>query len=149
MQKDNRAVNRFVVNIFSHYIILDYQLLRPSRRPLWQRLCSEMYWPAIHIPEAFGGLGLGFVELSILLEQMGRRLLCSPFCTGNAQGTAPAHLTSKVFVHACCSVQGLGPAVDGYPGCQFLSISTFLVSRRQIMPTIKLTPVITTGYHSP
>jgi alkylation response protein AidB-like acyl-CoA dehydrogenase len=46
---------------------------------LWRRLCSEMYWPAIHIPEAFGGLGLGFVELSILLEQMGRRLLCSPF----------------------------------------------------------------------
>ncbi|WP_336335116.1 acyl-CoA dehydrogenase family protein [Pseudomonas putida] len=46
---------------------------------LWQRLCSEMYWPAIHIPEAYGGLGLGFVELTILLEQMGRRLLCSPF----------------------------------------------------------------------
>ncbi|RKS24396.1 alkylation response protein AidB-like acyl-CoA dehydrogenase [Pseudomonas sp. WPR_5_2] len=46
---------------------------------LWQRLCREMYWPAIHIPEAYGGLGLGFVELAILLEQMGRRLLCSPF----------------------------------------------------------------------
>jgi alkylation response protein AidB-like acyl-CoA dehydrogenase len=38
-----------------------------------------MCWPAIHIPEAYGGLGLGFVELAILLEQMGRRLLCSPF----------------------------------------------------------------------
>ncbi|WP_137819078.1 acyl-CoA dehydrogenase family protein [Pseudomonas sp. 2FG] len=48
-------------------------------RALWQRLCGEMYWPAIHIPEAYGGLGLGFVELAILLEQMGRRLLCSPF----------------------------------------------------------------------
>lgn len=46
---------------------------------LWQRLCTEMVWPAIHIPEQYGGLGLGFVELSILLEQMGRRLLCSPF----------------------------------------------------------------------
>ncbi|MBK5354926.1 acyl-CoA/acyl-ACP dehydrogenase [Pseudomonas sp. TH41] len=46
---------------------------------LWQRLCREMYWPAIHIPEAYGGLGLGFVELVILLEQMGRSLLCSPF----------------------------------------------------------------------
>ncbi|WP_137889418.1 acyl-CoA dehydrogenase family protein [Pseudomonas sp. 2FE] len=48
-------------------------------RALWQRLCGEMYWPAIHIPEEYGGLGLGFVELAILLEQMGRRLLCSPF----------------------------------------------------------------------
>ncbi|MDH4566105.1 acyl-CoA dehydrogenase [Pseudomonas sp. BN414] len=46
---------------------------------LWQRVCSEMVWPAIHIPEAYGGLGLGFVELAILLEQMGRRLFCSPF----------------------------------------------------------------------
>ncbi|WP_044871734.1 acyl-CoA dehydrogenase family protein [Pseudomonas sp. LFM046] len=46
---------------------------------LWQRLCSEMVWPAIHIPEQYGGLGLGFVELAILLEQMGRRLFCSPF----------------------------------------------------------------------
>jgi alkylation response protein AidB-like acyl-CoA dehydrogenase len=46
---------------------------------LWQRLCNEMVWPAIHIPEQYGGLGLGFVELAILLEQMGRRLFCSPF----------------------------------------------------------------------
>ncbi|BBP81710.1 hypothetical protein PHLH8_13520 [Pseudomonas sp. Pc102] len=38
-----------------------------------------MVWPAIHIPEQYGGLGLGFVELAILLEQMGRRLFCSPF----------------------------------------------------------------------
>lgn len=48
-------------------------------RELWQRLCGEMYWPAIHIPEEYGGLGLGYVELAILLEQMGGRLLCSPF----------------------------------------------------------------------
>ncbi|NWC59623.1 acyl-CoA dehydrogenase family protein [Pseudomonas veronii] len=46
---------------------------------LWQRLCSEMYWPALLIPEQYGGMGLGFVELAILLEQMGRRLLASPF----------------------------------------------------------------------
>ncbi|BAN47105.1 acyl-CoA dehydrogenase family protein [Metapseudomonas resinovorans] len=46
---------------------------------LWQRVCREMVWPAIHIPEQYGGLGLGFVELAILLEQMGRRLFCSPF----------------------------------------------------------------------
>jgi alkylation response protein AidB-like acyl-CoA dehydrogenase len=45
----------------------------------WQRLCTELCWPAIHIPEAYGGLGLGFVELAILMEQMGRRLFCSPF----------------------------------------------------------------------
>ncbi|GAA4883281.1 acyl-CoA dehydrogenase family protein [Ferrimonas pelagia] len=45
----------------------------------WQRLCEEMYWQALTIPEEFGGLGLGYVELAVVLEQMGRRLLCSPF----------------------------------------------------------------------
>lgn len=46
---------------------------------LWQRICTEMYWQAIHIPEEYGGLGLGYVELVTVLEQMGRKLLCSPF----------------------------------------------------------------------
>lgn len=46
---------------------------------LWQRLCTEMVWPANHIPERYGGQELGFVELAILLEQMGRRLFCSAF----------------------------------------------------------------------
>ncbi|KEQ19673.1 acyl-CoA dehydrogenase family protein [Endozoicomonas numazuensis] len=46
---------------------------------LWQRICSQMYWQALTIPEEYGGLGLGYVELTILLEEMGRRLLCSPF----------------------------------------------------------------------
>ena len=46
---------------------------------LWQRICSEMYWQAIHVPEAYGGMGLGYVELVATMEQMGRYLLCSPF----------------------------------------------------------------------
>src|SRR5690606_16960730 len=25
---------------------------------LWRRVCGEMVWPAIHIPEEYGGLGL-------------------------------------------------------------------------------------------
>ena len=47
--------------------------------PLWNRICTEMYWQAIHIPEDFGGMGLGYVELVAMMEQMGRYLLCSPF----------------------------------------------------------------------
>lgn len=46
---------------------------------IWQRICEEMYWQAIHIPEEYGGMGLGYVELVVMLEQMGRYLLCSPF----------------------------------------------------------------------
>ena len=46
---------------------------------LWGRICGEMYWQAIHVPEACGGMGLGYVELVAMMEQMGRYLLCSPF----------------------------------------------------------------------
>ena len=46
---------------------------------LWQRICGEMCWQGIHIPEQYGGMGLGYVELVATLEQMGRFLLCSPF----------------------------------------------------------------------
>jgi len=46
---------------------------------LWQRVSGEMYWSAIHIPEEYGGLGLGYVELVAVMEQMGRYLLCAPF----------------------------------------------------------------------
>lgn len=46
---------------------------------LWQSVCRDLYWQAIHIPEAYGGMGLGYVELVAMLEQMGRFLFCSPF----------------------------------------------------------------------
>ncbi|MFT4519760.1 MAG: alkylation response protein AidB-like acyl-CoA dehydrogenase [Halioglobus sp.] len=46
---------------------------------LWGRICGEMYWQAIHVPEAYGGMGLGYVELASMMEQMGRKLLCSPY----------------------------------------------------------------------
>ncbi|MEZ5494853.1 MAG: acyl-CoA dehydrogenase family protein [Pseudomonadales bacterium] len=46
---------------------------------LWQRICTELCFQAITIPEQHGGMGLGFVELAAVLEQMGRVLLCSPF----------------------------------------------------------------------
>ncbi|MDH4051035.1 MAG: acyl-CoA/acyl-ACP dehydrogenase [Rubrivivax sp.] len=46
---------------------------------VWQRVCQEMVWQAMHIPEAYGGMGLGYVELVAVLEQMGASLLCAPF----------------------------------------------------------------------
>lgn len=46
---------------------------------LWSRICDEMYWQAIHLPEACGGMALSYVELVAMMEQMGRQLLCSPF----------------------------------------------------------------------
>ena len=46
---------------------------------VWGRMVEEMAWTGTHVPEFFGGLSLGYVELTIILEQMGRYLFCSPF----------------------------------------------------------------------
>jgi alkylation response protein AidB-like acyl-CoA dehydrogenase len=46
---------------------------------VWRRIGVEMGWPALLIPEEYGGLGLTAVELVALMEEMGTALLCSPF----------------------------------------------------------------------
>ncbi len=46
---------------------------------IWQQLNDQLGVQGIHIPEAYGGIGFGFVELGIVLEEMGRALLCSPY----------------------------------------------------------------------
>src|SRR5882757_8238206 len=46
---------------------------------VWQRIGSELGWCGIPVAEEHGGLGLGAVELVLVLEQMGRQLLCAPY----------------------------------------------------------------------
>lgn len=65
---------------------------------VWQRIGEELYWPALMIPERFGGLGLGFVELAILLEQSGRHLLCSPLLATTCLATPALLLASNPAV---------------------------------------------------
>jgi len=48
-------------------------------RTLWKQMAEELGLQGIHLPEAAGGQGFGFLELGIVLEEMGRALLPSPF----------------------------------------------------------------------
>jgi len=48
-------------------------------RAAWVDLNQQLGLAAIHIPEAYGGQGFTFVELGIVLEEMGRALLCAPY----------------------------------------------------------------------
>ena len=47
-------------------------------RETWKQINSDLGLSAVHIPEAYGGQGFGFVELSIVMEETGRALLCGP-----------------------------------------------------------------------
>jgi alkylation response protein AidB-like acyl-CoA dehydrogenase len=46
---------------------------------LWRRMSGELGWTGLAIAEDCGGSGLGWVELCILEEELGRRLVPSPF----------------------------------------------------------------------
>ena len=45
---------------------------------LWREIATELGWASVHIPEANGGLGLGHVDVAVLLEATGEALLCAP-----------------------------------------------------------------------
>ncbi|CAB3967844.1 acyl-CoA dehydrogenase [Burkholderia cenocepacia] len=46
---------------------------------LWAALSGELGWNALALPETAGGLGLGAVEQTVLMEQLGRRVACVPY----------------------------------------------------------------------
>ena len=46
---------------------------------VWRQMGEQMGLQGLVIPEEFGGSGYSFVELGIVLEEMGRALLCAPF----------------------------------------------------------------------
>jgi len=46
---------------------------------VWSQMAEQMGLQGLHIPEDLGGSGYSFVELGIVLEEMGRSLLCAPF----------------------------------------------------------------------
>jgi alkylation response protein AidB-like acyl-CoA dehydrogenase len=53
---------------------------------VWTQIATELGWPCVHIPEEYGGLGLGYVDLVVLLEAAGEAVLCAPFFATVALG---------------------------------------------------------------
>ncbi len=45
---------------------------------LWREM-AELGWLGLQIPEQYGGLGLGFFDLCVVLEESGRELMPEPF----------------------------------------------------------------------
>src|SRR5438067_13739770 len=45
---------------------------------VWRKM-AEQGWQGMIVPEQYGGTGLGFLELIVLLEEFGRALVPGPF----------------------------------------------------------------------
>ena len=46
---------------------------------VWSQMGEQMGLQGLIIPEEYGGSGYGYIELVVILEEMGRALLCAPF----------------------------------------------------------------------
>jgi alkylation response protein AidB-like acyl-CoA dehydrogenase len=46
---------------------------------VWRQAARQLGLTGLAIPEKFGGSGSGYVELTVVFEEMGRALLCAPF----------------------------------------------------------------------
>ena len=66
----------------------------PYDKALWKGL-AEMGFLGVVIPEAHGGLGLGYLELCVIAEEMGRALAPVPFSSSVMLATE--------FLLAACS----------------------------------------------
>jgi alkylation response protein AidB-like acyl-CoA dehydrogenase len=53
---------------------------------VWDQMGKELGLQSLHIPEEYGGMGFGVVELGLVMEEMGRALLCAPFLSSVVLG---------------------------------------------------------------
>lgn len=59
---------------------------------IWKQM-AELGWLGLALPEEYGGVGLGFAELAILMEEMGKHLLPAPYLSS-------AVLAARTILHA-------------------------------------------------
>jgi alkylation response protein AidB-like acyl-CoA dehydrogenase len=46
---------------------------------VWDQMANQLGLQSLAIPEAYGGAGFSFVELTVVFEEMGAALLCAPY----------------------------------------------------------------------
>jgi alkylation response protein AidB-like acyl-CoA dehydrogenase len=55
---------------------------------LWRKM-AELGWMGLVLPEQYNGMGMGFMDLVILLQEMGRNILPGPFFSTVVLGSLP------------------------------------------------------------
>src|SRR4030042_5051928 len=55
---------------------------------LWSKM-AELGWVGLVLPEEYNGMGMGFMDLIILLQEMGRNIVPGPFFSTVILGSLP------------------------------------------------------------
>ena len=102
-----RTVRKFLENHSSEQKVRGLmQTEKGYDSEVWAQMAEQMALQGLIVPEQYGGAGLGYVELTVVLEEMGRVLYCGPYlssavlsanallCAGNE--AARAELLPKI-----------------------------------------------------
>jgi alkylation response protein AidB-like acyl-CoA dehydrogenase len=75
-----RAVRRFLEDKSSEAEVRRLMETSEGYDPaVWQQMAGQLGLQGLAIPEEYGGSGYSYVELIVVLEEMGRALLCAPY----------------------------------------------------------------------
>jgi alkylation response protein AidB-like acyl-CoA dehydrogenase len=55
---------------------------------VWEQLAGQLGLTALAVPEKFGGAGFGMIEIGVVMQEMGRALLCAPFLSSAVLATS-------------------------------------------------------------
>ncbi len=73
------TAREFLENECPSSVVRELMETEPGYSPdMWKKM-AELGWTGLLIPEEYGGAELGFIDLVVILEEMGRAVLPSPF----------------------------------------------------------------------
>jgi alkylation response protein AidB-like acyl-CoA dehydrogenase len=80
---------------------------------VWSQMAEQLGLQSLTIPEEFGGSGFSYVELIVVLEEMGAALLCAPFFStvalaANALLTSGDDAAKKTYLPGLASGETIG-----------------------------------------
>src|SRR5579883_190294 len=76
----------------------------------WKKM-AELGWLGLIVPEAYGGAGLNYIDLVVVLEEMGKVVLPSPFVWTVLFGEAIARAGSDAIKHKLLPKQAAGELI--------------------------------------
>jgi alkylation response protein AidB-like acyl-CoA dehydrogenase len=75
-----QTVRRFLTDKSSELAVRNVMVTERGYDPgVWTQMAEQLGLPGLIVPEQYGGAGLGSVELAVVLEEMGRTLVCAPY----------------------------------------------------------------------
>jgi alkylation response protein AidB-like acyl-CoA dehydrogenase len=83
------AARDFLVKKFPKKVVREFEESETGYSPeIWKEI-AELGWTGLVFPEKYGGAGMTFLDLAVLLEEMGRACLPGPFFSTVVLGALP------------------------------------------------------------